>query len=270
LEAEPIDLELLRRDVFPQVRALLESGECTSLKVALERIPNPLPRTERLKEFGQILDDHYGQPLLRSKATYITWLLEYFRPGFDSYPYEKQIAFFDETCKRINELLTACRKLVSFLEYGAPNKDTRATVENIARDLRAAMFHEVGGLDYLQIAKVLGMPPPSGTNLEKRDHPTVRAKVKRGRKILEEAFGKEEWREKAQAMRSEAKQLVETGIEACAVTGSWLLDLPVDEVRSHVVVDQVTGKPGLDEKYAEKLGQKSREKYGEVRPKDQL
>jgi hypothetical protein len=142
---------------------------------------------------------------------------------------------------------------LSFLEYGAPGEDTRAAVENVARDVRAAMLYDVGGLNYLQIAEVLGIPPPSATNREKRDHPTVRAMVKRGRKILEEAFGEEDWYEKAQAMRSEAKRLVERRKESFALANSWILDVSVDEVRPHVVLDPRTGIPRLDEEYTEKL-----------------
>jgi hypothetical protein len=268
VEARPIDLERLRNEVLPQIRALLESGKCTSVSDAFARKGIGLPEIEEPEEFNQLPD--YCFRLLRPKDIYILGLLQEFRPDFDSYPYEVQIALLEETCKRTNELLRASRHLVNFLEYGAPNRDTRAEVENVARDVRAAKLRDVGGLSYKKIGEVLGVSPPSTTNREKNDHSTIRAMVKRGRKILEEALGEEGWQEKAEAMRSETKELIEQRIETCAVLNSCVLDLSVDEVRSHVVLNPATGLAQLDEEYGEKLGQKLRERYGEAKPKDQL
>ncbi len=117
------------------------------------------------------------------------------------------------------------------------------------------------------IAEVLDMPPASEANREKNDPSTVRHMVKRGRKILEETFGEEEWREKVQTMRSETKRLVEQDIETCVAIFSWNLDVSAEEVRSHVVLDPVTGRPWLDQEYQEKLMQKMEEWIGKPRPK---
>ena len=69
--------------------------------------------------------------------------------------------------------------------------------------MRAAELKDVTGLSYPKLAKILRTPPSKSEEI-KNDHPTVRKMVGRGRNILERRFGKDGWREWAEAAKEEA------------------------------------------------------------------
>ena len=58
-------------------------------------------------------------------------------------------------------------------------------------------------------------------------------------------------------------------LEQASVFNSWFLDVPPDEVRTHLVEDPHTGMPRLDKEYEAKLQAKLFEEYGEPTHKDQ-
>jgi hypothetical protein len=75
-------------------------------------------------------------------------------------------------------------------------------VEDVQRDIKAAVLRDVEGMTYREIGTEFGIPPPSNFDY-KGDHPTVRKMVSRGTRILEKALGKDGWRKKVELMRAE-------------------------------------------------------------------
>ena len=133
---------------------------------------------------------------------YLEPLIRYYKPGFDGLSSQEQLELLENACKYINDFLQSLRKLQAFLEYGAPNRKLAPAVKDPKRDVRAAILHEVDGLNFTEIGKRLGIPPPPNYEI-KRDYQTVSDAVKRGMNILEKAFGKEGWRKRAETMRAE-------------------------------------------------------------------
>ena len=143
---------------------------------------------------------------------YVLSLLRYHRPAFDDLAHEKQLELVEQTSKRVDNLLTASRKLVEYLEYGVPDRDTRPVLENANRDVQAAVLRDVEGLKLLEIAKRLNLTVTSEKGKE-WDNSRVREMVKRGRKLLESALGKEGWQKQIKAMNRDAdwfRELTET------------------------------------------------------------
>jgi hypothetical protein len=144
---------------------------------------------------------------------YVLSLLRYYRPSFDELPHEQQLDLIARASERVNNLLTAARQLVEFLEYGASGQDLRLAVEDANRDVRAAVLKDVeDDMGVLQIAERLGLDVTE-KDRDKRDHPTVRQMIKRGRKMLESALGTEGWRKQVEAMKAEAKRWQELSAE---------------------------------------------------------
>lgn len=135
---------------------------------------------------------------------YVLTLLRYHRPAFDDMPREDRAALVSGTCSHVNAFLEALRKLMAFLEHGAPRRRIPAATKAASRDVRAAVSKDVDGQTYREIGAGLGVPPPEYDG--KGDHPTVRKMVGRGRRILEQALGVEGWRTQAEAMRAEAQR----------------------------------------------------------------
>lgn len=131
-------------------------------------------------------------------------MLRYFRPGFDDLPRTEQQALVQGACTRTSEFLEALRKLISFLEYGAGGRDTRASVENAARDIEVATLREVDGLTYREIAERMNVQISQSAQAV-GDYSTIKKMVDRGRKILTEGWGEACWRRKVAAMKDEAK-----------------------------------------------------------------
>jgi hypothetical protein len=136
---------------------------------------------------------------------YLKDLLHHYRPGFDEMPPEEQIALVEHTSRYVNKFWEALRKLMEFVEYGSRRGTISPAVKNAARDVWVAQLHEVAGLSYVKIAKILKEPPPK-TFTEKNDHPKVRKMADRGKRILERVFGKEGWEEKVATMKEEVER----------------------------------------------------------------
>jgi hypothetical protein len=212
----PTDMERLRREVLPRVGELMDRG--ASLEVALQAAGH-----DRMGDTG---------------FDYRVAVLQYFRPELAEYPHEEQISLYEETCQRINELLEASRKLADFLEFGRPGRDLRPEREDVARDLRAAVLKDAGGLAHRQIGERLGIPAPPDASY-KGDYPTVRQMVRRGREVLERTFGVEGWRRKAGSMKAEAEQMREETLSLYASLAASELDMTEEEVRRKLYIDPI-------------------------------
>jgi hypothetical protein len=214
-QAVPTDMKRLRREVLPQVEQLMKSGE--SLDDALKRV-----------------DQHW----MGEAGEYRLELLKYFRPELAECPIEEQIRLYEEACQRTNELLKASRKFADFLEFGKPGSNLRPERENVARDLKAALLKDAGGLTYRQIGERLGVPAPPDASY-KGDYPVVRQMVIRGRNVLQRTFGVEGWQRKAEAMKAEAEWGRELGLASFTSIVARELDMPKEEVRRKLHIDPV-------------------------------
>jgi hypothetical protein len=139
---------------------------------------------------------------LRS-LSYLAALLRYYRPEFDQYSWEYQLALMERACIYLHKLLEAVRTFTDFLEYGTPDWGPNRSAKTPARDVRATILRDVDGLPYRLIGQELGILPPPDVHY-KGDYPTVRASVKRGREILEKALDKDEWSKQVETMKADA------------------------------------------------------------------
>jgi hypothetical protein len=151
--------------------------------------------------------DKYARGLKKYRQlrslSYLTALLKYYRPEFDQYSWEYQLALMERACTYLHRLLDAVHTFTAFLEYGTPNWGPNRGAKTPARDVQATILRDVDGLTYRVIGDELGILPPPDVHY-KGDYPTVRASVRRGREILEKALGKDEWPKQVETMKAEA------------------------------------------------------------------
>jgi hypothetical protein len=151
--------------------------------------------------------DKYARGIERyrqlSSLSYLAALLKYYRPEFDQYSWEYQLALMERACTYLHKLLEVVNTFTAFLEYGTPDWGPNRGAKTPARDVRAAILRDVDGLPYRVIGQELGILPPPDVHY-KGDYPTVRASVKRGREILEKALGTDEWSKQVETMKAEA------------------------------------------------------------------
>jgi len=170
---------------------------------------------------------------------YVVALLRYHRPGFDDLPWEEQWDLIEAACMHINEFLQSLRNLEAFLDYGAPKRKLTPPIKEPQRDVRAAILNDVDGLSHRQIGKLMGVSLPD-TSKERGGHVTVKHMAQRGRHILEAAFGKEGWQEKARAMKAEKARwwslsAEERGREAAAEAIALANDdISLEEARAYI------------------------------------
>jgi hypothetical protein len=143
--------------------------------------------------------------VLSRPLQYAHALLRYYRPGFDELPEEKRRELLQGCCERINKVLDSTRQLAEFLEYGAAGKDQRPGMGDPGRDVEAAVLREVEGMKLREISDVLGVEP-SENSATVQDFSTVGHMVRRGRGILERAYGHDGWDELAASMKREFSQ----------------------------------------------------------------
>lgn len=190
LEGQTMDVDRLRR-ALQELKLTPEEPMWKQSLDAVERFP----RGQR-PEAVTNLQNHKA-------IDYVLMLLRYHRPNFDNLSHEEKAWLVEQSCSRINEFLESLRKLMTLLEYGSPNRDTRMAVENAGRDIKAAVLKDVDQLSLSQIRRELGEPQKTKNP---DDVSAVSKMVVRGRGILENAWGKEGWREKSKAMRIEAER----------------------------------------------------------------
>lgn len=141
-----------------------------------------------------------------SKAvSYAVALLRYYRPGFDALPEDEKRELVVGCCERINKTIAATRQLTGFLEYGASNRDQRAAVENPHQDVEIAVLRDVKKESYPEIAARLKIEVSEKARCI-GDFSRVGHMARRGRDILERAFGKDGWARRATDMRLELER----------------------------------------------------------------
>jgi hypothetical protein len=169
---------------------------------------------------------------------YLLPLVRYYKPEFENCSREEQQDLLKKTCDYTIDFLESLRKLQAFLEYGTPNRKLAPAIREPNRDVRAAILHDVNGFNYRQIGERMGIPVPPDFEI-KGEHQTVRKMVERGHRLLEGAFGKEGWRERAKAMKnhkewwqslSEDEEYNEYQVESTAL----VLGISIEEVRRRV------------------------------------
>lgn len=217
LEVRPLDLGLLR-EVLPEILPLRGESFWDRWTAILEdpRANKKLKSTLRDLRHHQTLD-------------YFLALLRYHRPGFDDLCPRERADLIAETCGYANEFLETLRKMVAFLEHGRPNRRGPVATKVIARDVKTAVLKDVDGLTNRQIGEELCIPVPADFVI-KRDHPTVRKMVGRGRAVLETALGEEGWQRHIEVMKAEAVRRRSISVtEQEAEIESEILSVPYEE-----------------------------------------
>jgi hypothetical protein len=179
-------------------------------------------------------------------------LLKYYRPEFDKYSWEEQLALMEQLCAYVYGLVEAVRKLTAFLEYGTPSGLPNRAVETLDRDIQAAILKDVEDLTYREIGQELGIPPPRNVDI-KGDYSTARMAVSRGRKYLERALREEGgWSKQAEKMKAEATRWkLLTGKEKLRKTLAEHLRIPSRNRTQDKFVEAIArafaGEPGFSE-----------------------
>lgn len=136
------------------------------------------------------------------KFAYAKSLLRYYRPNFDDLPDEERQALIKRTCQLINENRASLRRLLAFAEYGTPGKKMVNPLENVGRDVQAAVLADVEKLSHAEVGEELGIARTEN-DVVHGGHARVSKMVKRGRSILEKAWGKEGWQEQVLQLQAE-------------------------------------------------------------------
>jgi hypothetical protein len=150
--------------------------------------------------------------LLMTKLDYVVALLRHFRPEFDDLPRGDQVALVREACKRVNSFLEALQQLTAFLEYGSPGKDLRPAMEDVERDIQAAVLQDIEGLSSVKLGQALGVEAPASDEF-KRTNSRALHMAKRGRRLLIDAFGNEGWQELVERKRAERNHFLSLDAE---------------------------------------------------------
>jgi hypothetical protein len=219
LEANPMDVEKLR-DALSDVEPPLESFV-----------------SERWAEawWGLLGDEgfEWNEKIQVHQFRYVLALLRHYRPDFDELPHEEQVGLINGASERVNSFLSASRQLVEFLEYGSPGRDLREAAEGASRDVRAVVLKDVEESTLLQIAERFGLTITEKQR-DERDHPRVRQMVKRGRRMLEGALGKDGWQGQIEAMKADAEWYGKLSTKEKAI--QFMVDegIPLEEARRHI------------------------------------
>jgi len=164
LTAAPVDPPESARDMLP-----------LSERPAEEQLQPVESFNERLGNHGEdLLDVVLLEPMFRGfKETelglapgvrrhleYVEDLLRYYRPGFDDLPCEVRASLMVHTCRRVNGFLDSLRKLIGFVEHGTARGTLSPAVKDASKDVAVAELHDVLGKSYVEVAKIMGEPPP--------------------------------------------------------------------------------------------------------------
>jgi hypothetical protein len=212
LEAEEVNIDRIERalallKVPMQDYSLIEMALATQDEGS-EGHSGHLAKTDA-EEFRSLTADLRGWRTLE----YVVALLRHYRPEFDDLPKEEKHGLIVGCCRRVNALLEVSRQLGAFLEYGAPNKDLRAPLEEVERYVRAAELKDVEGLSDRKIGEILGIEPAPSDEI-RRQNSKVRHAVRQGRRLFTDAWGEEEWQKRVVWKRCESE---------------WFLSLTKDE-----------------------------------------
>ncbi len=194
-------------------------------------------------------------PRMPGYLEYVNDLLRHYRLGFDDLPYQERIALAEHTTRYINKFLEALRLLVQFIEHGTPKGGIAPAFKDVARDVMAAELRDVTGWSFKKIAEVIGEPPPKKWT-SKDEHSKVRKMCKRGKKVLEKAFGKEGWKAKVASKKEERERWLSLSegkrwLERMSVIGTRFGMSP-EEARAFVArsVDEKSQEQGVTREVA--------------------
>lgn len=203
LVAEPIDLQkvlaAISIKISPEVRARLERAEALQKRISEKQQDISF---EEYAEQAKFLSDYISLLEAQRPLAYLMPLIDHYRPEVEAYSSKEYVALLEKACHYINDFLEALRKLQSFLEYGSPDRKLSPPIKEPNKDIKAAVLHDVDGLNYRQIGEKMAIPPPPDLKI-KGEHQTVRKMVERGRNILVRAFGEEGWQERVATMKAE-------------------------------------------------------------------
>lgn len=228
MEARPIDLDRLRE--------ILEAYSC------------PIEASNSNKDARiRILISRRTQPHMRTLDLALM-LLRYHRADFDRLTRAEQVELLERACGHINGVLSALRRVITFLDHGMPGRQLRSAKGEAEKHIEAAVLKHVYGLSNTEIARQMG-EPIARKQKNKNDPATVRQWVRLGTQLLVSSMGEKRcWAHfaamKAEAERwnglSEDEQIAEKALEAYAEARGISWD------RAREEVDQGDHPPGLN------------------------
>jgi hypothetical protein len=201
-----IDVQRLRRALAQIDEPLTKSAEEHSRQTAEKKwnvAARGQDRQQRRENAQRALE--FKSDLQVPSLEYVMALLRYSRSGFDTLPRRDQVELILRTCEHLNDLLTSLRKLVAFVQYGAPEGLPSKPVKDRNQDVKAALLREVAGLSYKEIGEELRISLPPSYEI-KGSHDTVAKSVKRGLDFLQNLLGQDGWREQRDGMKAEAER----------------------------------------------------------------
>jgi hypothetical protein len=204
LEATAVDKKQLNLEI-KLLGALIHAHSETPLKGPLtERVTEvaiQLRESKARKRDLQFLQKDLHVRFLE----FVLALLRDRRPRFDELPLEEQLDMLKRASSYVREIAANSLKLAKFLEYGTAKGLPTRTLETAAKRIEAAVLRDVAGISPEEIAQRFGIPKPPNFST-KKDYPEVRDLVGEGRSLLEEALGKDGWRERKKAMKAEMER----------------------------------------------------------------
>src|SRR5919112_1240888 len=182
--------EVQRQEINAVMDRIVKGGQAESIE---------FEEAVRLYKLANDIQTAY-EPL--KALNYLLPLIEHYRPEVSDYSPQEAEDLLEKASTYISDFLESLRKLQAFLEYGAPNRKLLPAAKEPKRDVKAAILHDVDGLNYRQIGERMEISLPPAFEI-KGEHQTVRKMVDRGRRILQEAFGKEGWQKRIKVMKAE-------------------------------------------------------------------
>jgi len=158
-------------------------------------------------------------PAVVSAEEYAAGLLRARFPDFDARPASERTKRLVHTMNDVSEVRASIERLGRHLAYGS----SKPPMEEVGRDVLAAILKDVHGLSSIEIGRRLGINAvadhkPPQTEIEtkqlleriaaqewriknKRENQQAKLAIKRGREVLERAFGDAGWQERVRRMR---------------------------------------------------------------------
>lgn len=172
--------------------------------------------------------------------SYAEELLRYFRPDYDELGRREQAALIQGACGRINKFHDALEDLVAFAEYATYDAEKgklrklKPAMENVRRDVKAALYKHVEGLSNAEIGARLRTTLRGEGQKDKHDDSTARGWIDRGAALLRQGWGEEGWRKLIASMRSQHERWSNLSeedrlLEATAEQIAAFRGIPVEE-----------------------------------------
>jgi hypothetical protein len=232
LEGRQVDVDALDE---PSIEAALDTSENgLTEEETIQGLTDLVAESEE-NDLERLTSAHiYDDPALATHVAleYVAALLRHNRPEFDTLPYSERVALLKEGCRRVNEVLESQRKLVSFLEYGVPEKDLRPKLEKAARDVRAAELRDIEGLSNPKIGERLDVTPPP-SDMIRRTNSKAGAAADRGRELLVRALSEAGWQQLIELKKADRDRFLALSEEDRSVVQlAEHLGIPVENARN--------------------------------------